>query len=274
MSIKNGKEIVDQIKKIKNDYEANLETNESIIQEKLSFLDRLNKLVTLILNDESISIYDVLTQENIEIWNIRRNTFKYKVKSFLTKNLSNSLYLLLLLTITAFLVSEALGFYAIDGILSTKTYVKAILTEVCFIFLSGYRSNTKVELVLVGALRVSIFCLMMFVITSQVLLDGTKDIGNTDSITEQVELIENQIKEKEKNIIYYRDVKKWSITTKQLIKDKDVLVNKLLELKQEQGKGSNSQVSKLIKYRMYGRAIFRIMLLFISVLITRRIFKF
>ena len=87
-------------------------------------------------------------------------------------------------------------------------------------------------------------------------------------------LITEKIKEKEKSIIYYRDVKKWPITTKQLIKEKDLLVKKLIDLKDQQAKGANVDVSDLIRYKAYGKAFFRVLLLFISILITRRIFSF
>jgi hypothetical protein len=138
-----------------------------------------------------------------------------------------------------------LDFYAIGDVVTTKTYVKAILTEVCFIFLSGYRSDSKLEMAGVGVLRTSIFCLMLFVITSKTFIDSSKNTGNTDAIASQVKLLEKQIEEKEKSIIYYRDVKKWPITTKQLIKEKDEMIKKLIKLKEEQAKGANREVSDL-----------------------------
>ncbi len=273
MTIRNGKEIANQIKKLRSDFEANIETEAEIVEEKLSFLDRLNKLVRLILDDDSISVYDALNEDNLKEWNKKRNNYWYRFKSFVFSNFKNSLYLLLLITITAFLVSEALGFYAIDGIVDTKTYIKAILTEVCFIFLSGYRTESKIGLVWVSVLRACIFSLMVFVISSQVLIQGTKEIGNVNSITQQITFIEEQIKEKEKNIKYFKEIGYKRNATRVTI-EKQELVKKLLELKQKQAEGSNKEVSKLVEYRMYGRAVFRILLLFISVLITRRIFNF
>ena len=272
--ISNGQKILDQIKKLQSEFEINSETPEEILEEKLSFLDRINKLIRLILNDDSLSVYDALNKDNLEKWKKSRSSKLYKVKSFILKYHKNFLYFLFLSTITGFLVSEALSFYTIGSAITAKTYVKAILTEICFIFLSGYRTVNKIELVFVGILRVCIFFLMMFVISSQVFIQGTTEIGNSDSISKQITLIEGQIEEKEKSIIYYRDVKKWALTTKQLIKEKDDLVKKLIELREKQGSGSSVEVSKLVEYRMYGRAIFRILLLFISVLITRRMFKF
>jgi hypothetical protein len=273
MTIRNGKEIVNQIKKLRSDFEANIETEEEIVREKLSFLDRLNKLVRLILDDDTISVYDALNEDNLKEWNKKRNNTWYRIKNFIFSNARNSLYLLLLITITAFLVSEALGFYAVDGVIGTKTYVKAILTEVCFIFLSGYRTETKIGLIWVGTLRACIFVLMMFVISNQVLLEGTKEISNTNTITQQIEFIEKQIEQKEKDIKYFKEIGYPKNATRVTI-EKQELVKKLILLKDKQAQGSNEKVSKVVEYRMYGRAAFRVLLLFISVLITRRIFSF
>ena len=267
--INNGKQILDQIKEIKSSYEAE-QVDEH--EEELSFLDRFNKLIRLILDDNSISVYQALDKESLERWNKKR--FSRFLKKLIIDNFRNVLYFLLLSTITGFLVSEALNFYSLDGIISTKTYVKAILTEVCFIFLSGYRASGKLQTVWVSVLRASIFCLMMFVISSQTLTIGTSTISEAEKIQDQVVLIEKQIAEKDKEIIYYRDVKNWPITTKQLIKEKDELVRKLVNLKEQQASGKNEDVSEVEKYKMYGRAAFRIILLFISILITRRIFSF
>lgn len=271
--VENGKEILKQIQIIRNDYEAHTETEEEVLQERLSFLDRVNRLIRLILNDDSSSIYDALNEDTIKEWQKRRQSKVYKIKNFLKNNGRKLLYFLLLVTITGFLVSEALGFYAVDGFISTKTYVKAILTEICFIFLSGYRTKTKIGMVWVGVLRACIFTLMMFVISSQVLIQGTKEIGNTDAIQQQIVVIEEQIKEKKKDIEFFRK-KNWPRNVARLTIEKKELANKLLDLKEQQAKGSNEKVSELVRYRMYGRASFRILLLFISVLITRRIFTF
>ena len=70
--MENNKEILRQIQTIRNDYEAHVETEEEILQERLSFLDRVNKLIRLILNDDSSSIYDALNENTIEEWHKRR----------------------------------------------------------------------------------------------------------------------------------------------------------------------------------------------------------
>lgn len=265
----NQKNILEKIRLFKNKFES---TEESEMEEEMSILDRLNEIIQDILQDNSLTIYTLLSPKTIEKWQGSR--FKRWIKNLIFNNAKNFLYLLLLITITGFLVSEALAFYAIDSVISTSTYVKAILTEVCFIFLGGYRASGTLETVWVSSLRVSIFCLMLFVISSETLLEGTKFVTNTNAIAEQIRLVEDQIAEKEKSIIYYRDVKKWPITTKQLIQEKNKLVEKLIELREKQAAGSNEEVSILVRYKSYGKAFFRVLLLFVSVLITRRIFKF
>jgi Ni,Fe-hydrogenase I cytochrome b subunit len=219
-----------------------------------------------------MSVYDAFSQGNLDKWKEKR--FVRRFKKLILNSYKNIFYFTLLASITGFLVSEAVEFYAIEGVISTKTYIKAILTEVCFIFLSGYRSDNKWQTAAVSILRTCIFCLMLFVITSKTFIDSSKNTGNTNAIVQQIIIVEKQIKEKEKSIIYYRDVKKWPITTKQLIKEKDLLVKKLIDLKDQQAKGANVDVSDLIRYKAYGKAFFRVLLLFISILITRRIFSF
>ena len=115
---------------------------------------------------------------------------------------------------------------------------------------------------------------MLFVITSETLIQGTKTVSNINVIDQQVKVLEEQIEEKKKTITYYRDVKKWPVTAKQFIKEKDELVQKLIKLKEKQAEGSNKEVSQLVQYKTYGKAFFRVLLLFISMLITRRIFRF
>lgn len=266
---KEKEEILEQISKIRESYTAKPVDIES---EEMSFLDRLNELVRAILGDDSASIYQALNRDSLEKWNKTR--YLRAVKKFFINNTQNALYFCLLATITMFLVSEALDFYAVKGLISTKTYVKAILTEVCFIFLSGFRSSGILQTLWVNSLRLSIFCLMAFVITSQTLVIGTKGGSESIAIQEQISIIETQVKEKTKEIEYYRDVKNWPLTTKKLIEEKSKLVDKLMVLKKAQQSGKNQSVTEIEKYKMYGKAVFRVLLLFISVLITRRIFSF
>jgi len=261
-------EIVKKIKDLRDSYKVELEDHE---EESLSFLDKINNLITSIFNDSTLSVYSVFSQENLDSWKKKR--LSRSIKGFLYNNVKNILYMTLLVTITAFLVSEALDFYSVEGLIDTKTYVKAVLTEICFIFLSGYRSEGKWQTAAVSVLRVGIFCLMLFAITSKTLINSSKVENTSNVIQQQVILLEEQIKEKKDTIKYYKD-KNWPVTTKQMIKEKDILLKKLIILKEKQTDGASTKVSRLIVYKSYGRAFFRVLLLFISILITRRIFTF
>jgi hypothetical protein len=262
-------EIIKKVKDIQSAYKAELEKTED---DSASFLDEFNDLIRIIFNDSSFTIYDAMDKQKLHDW--KNKSPSRKIKKILFSNVKNFFYFLLLVSITGFLISEALEFYSIDSVITSKTYVKAILTELCFIFLSGYRSNTKAQMISVGILRFCIFGLMLFVITSKTFMESTKNSSNTTAIQEQVRILEDQIKQKEENIVYYRDVKQWSNTAKQLIKEKDELVKNLMDLKQKQASGATVQISDLIRYKAYGNAFFRVLLLFISMLITRRIFSF
>lgn len=266
--ISNGQEILDQIKAMRSDYESR---SEDVVKEEESFLDRLNRLVQLILNDDSASIYPALNQDSLKEW--KKGKFKRWLKKTITSNYKNTFYFAFLVSITAFLVSEAATFYADGQTPDAKVYIKAILTEVAFIFLSGYKTSDWLSKVWVNALRAGVFSLMLFVISSQTLLSGTQFQGNTSAITQQVQILEDQIAAKEKTIQFYTD-KGWGNSVRKQTEEKDKLVTKLLELKEKQAAGSNEAVSQQIVYRSYGQAFFRVILLFISVLITRRIFVF
>jgi len=266
--LENGKEILQQIKNLKSDYQSELVDK---VEEEMELQDRINQLIQTILGDNSISVYETLDKDSLERW--KKNKFSRWIKRAITKNFRNTLYFMLLATITGFLVSEAVQFYAIEGMVDTKTWVKAILTEVSFIFLSGYRSSGTAQKMWVNILRGGIFGLMMFVISSQAIDTGTRTISENEGISKQVVLIEEQIKLKEKDIEYYKSIK-WPRNVTRSTIEKNELVDKLFKLKEEQTKGKNKDVSEIERYKMYGRAIFRILLLFISVLITRRLFTF
>lgn len=253
---------------MKSMYEARPEDQ---VEEEMSFLDKMNRLIQLILNDDSFSFYTALDRESIERWKKRRFS-RWLKKTFLA-NYKNTFYLTFLVSITAFLVSEAVTFYADGNIADFKTYVKAILTEVSFVFLSGYRATTLKDKIWVNTLRAGVFSLMLFVISSQTLMNGTQFDTNSKAIQEQIVILEKQIAEKEKTIQFYID-KGWGNNVRKHTEDKNKLVEKLLVLKEKQAEGSNSEVSQLVVYKSYGQAFFRIILLFISVLITRRIFVF
>ena len=266
--MKNDKDIVDKINKLRTGYQVELEDTQ---EETMSFLDEINDLIRKIFDDSSLSVYTVFSQENLDKW--KKSRFKRWIKNNIFKNVDRLFYFLLLITITGFLVSEALEFYSIDGVIETKTYVKAILTEVCFIFLSGYRSDNKITATAVGVLRVSIFCLMLFVITSKTFIDSQKNTSNTNVIAQQIVLLEEQIKQKQKDMDYYLQ-KDWPKNYSATRLEKENLTTKLIELKEKQAAGATQEISELIKYKAYGKAFFRVLLLFISILVTRRIFHF
>lgn len=263
-------DIVKQAEKIRKGYASVMADEE---EEQLTFLDEVNKLIRIIFKDTPADIYTILSQGELEKW--KKQKYKRTFKKFFSNiSIRNSLYFILLVTITAFLVSEALPFYAIAGVISTSTYVKAILTEISFIFLSGYRSNGTLEAVSVGVMRVAIFCLMLFVITSEVQMQGTAGIAKIDNISEQIIVLEKQVESKEKEIQFYMK-KNWGNNTRARILERDKLSEQLRELKERQIKeGASKEVSSLLKYKMWGKAAFRLILMFISVLVSRRLFKF
>jgi hypothetical protein len=266
--LNNGREILQHIKEMKADYKAQ---PADIVEEEMSFLDRLNRLVQLVLNDDSFSVYTALDKDSLEHWKKKR--FSRWLKKTFTFNPKNAFYFLFLVSITAFLVSEAVTFYADGNTADFKTYVKALLTEVSFIFLSGYKASDFVQKAWVNLLRAGVFSLMLFVISSQTLMSGTKFQTGSQAIQEQVVILEKQIAEKEKTIQFYLD-KGWGNNVRKQTEDKNKLVEKLLALKEKQAEGSNAEVSQLVKYKSYGQAFFRVLLLLISVLITRRLFSF
>ena len=266
--VNNGVEILQHIKDIKAKYHAE---PVDIVEEEMSFIDKLNRLVQLILNDDSFSVYTALEDSSLEKWKKKR--FSRWLKKTIVTNYKNSFYFVFLTSITAFLVSEAVTFYADGNMADFKTYIKAILTEVSFIFLSGYKASDWIQKIWVNILRAGVFSLMLFVISSQTIMGGTKFDTSSKAIQEQIQILEAQIKEKEKTIQFYMD-KGWGVNVRKHTDDKNKLVEKLIDLKDRQAEGSNAEVSKLVVYKSYGQAFFRVLLLLISVLITRRLFIF
>lgn len=262
-------DIVNSVDRIRKRFRSETDEPDKI---QMSFLDELNELVRKIFKDDPSDVYTVFTPEQLEKWKSRKlrrgvNRFFKKLATMRTA------YFILLVTITCFLVSEAVGFYTIGEIATTKTYIKAILTEICFIFLSGYRAIGKTQTALVGVLRTSLFCLMLFVISSDVTMKGISTISEIDKIQEKIEFVETQIDQKDEAIEFYRK-KDWGVNVRKQLDEKDKLVAELMELKNEQISGKNQDVSDQVMYQTWGRAAFRVILLLISVLITRRLFKF
>jgi len=264
------KELLKRAELIRQGYKS-IETDEE--EEQLSFLDELNALVRHILKGEPIDIYTLLTPEELEKW--KKAKFKRHVKRLLSKIFkSHFLYFILLATITVFLVLEALPFYATAGAIVGKTYLKAILTEVCFVFLAGYRSVGRVQTVLVSILRVSIFCLMLFVISSEVTLEGARDISKIENIAGRIARLEQQIDKTENDIERYKSIN-WPKNMTVSIRKREELEKEVQDLRlRQESEGASENVSQLIQYKTYGKAVFRLILMFVSVLITRRLWKF
>jgi hypothetical protein len=256
--------------KIRKGYASALEDEE---EEKLSFLDELNSLVRVILKDDPVDIYTLLTEAELKRW--KKARLRRHIKRLIsTISIRRILFFILLATITGFLVSEAVPFYAIGGAITAKTWLKAILTEVSFIFLSGYRSIGKLQVASVAVLRVAMFCLMLFVITSEVTLEGTKDISKIDNIATRIERLEKQISKTEVDIENYKKIK-WPKNMTMSIRKREGLEEQVQVLKERQEKeGASKEVANILTYKMYGKAAFRLILMFITVLITRRMFEF
>ena len=261
-------DLENQADRIRKGFSSITEDEEEV---SLSFIDEVNSLVRIILKDDPIDVYTLLTPQELSKW--RQQKIKRKIRNIVsTLSVRSILYFILLATITSFLVTEAVHFYS-EGEVTAKTWLQAILTEVCFIFLSGYRSDSMSQKFFLPILRASIFCLMLFVITSEITLKGTKDIGSIDSLSERITRLENQISSINKEIDYYRSVD-WKWRMAQSIKTRDELEKKIQELKEQQSSEGSKEVSSILQYKMYGKAVFRVILLMISVLITRRLFKF
>jgi hypothetical protein len=261
-------ELEKQAEKIRKGFVSVTEDEDEV---SLSFLDEINALARIVLKDDPIDIYTLLTPAELERW--RKAKFKRQIKKIISKfSFQFISYFILLSTITGFLVSEALPFYG-EGEITAKTWLQAILTEICFIFLSGYRADSGIQKLFLGVLRSSIFVLMLFVITSEITLKGTRDIDQIDNLADRIARIEKQIDSINKEIDYYKSIDwKWRMT--QGIKKRDELEKQVQELKEKQSESGTKEVSKLLQYKIYGKAAFRVILLMISVLITRRLFSF
>lgn len=264
------KELEQIAKRIQKGYASSLEDEN---EEKLSFLDELNELVRVILKDDPVDVYTLLTPEELSKW--KKAKFKRQISRTLKAlSIKKFLYFILLATITGFLVSEAVPFYALGATITAKTWLKAILTEVCFIFLSGYRADGWIETSLVSILRASIFCLMLFVITSETTLEGTKGISKIDNIAVRIERLERQIETTKSDIKMYREIN-WPKNMTTSIRKREELEQEVQQLKKRQeSEGASVEVAQILEYKMWGKGAFRLILMFISVLVTRRIFKF
>jgi len=246
--------------------------SENVDEEKVqeSFMGKMHELLQAIFGDDTEAAYDLLEHGDLKRW--RRNSWRRKLRAFFSEP-KKFFYLAMLAATVSFLVSEAVGFYAVGGVITAKTYVKAVLTELSFIFLSGYVASDRVTKWAVRGLTASVFCLMIFVISAQTVRDGISGSTESAHIASQIETLEKQVSQKQKLIEYY--IKKdWPRNASVTRLEKEKLVGKLLRLKDEQAAGKNKQLTDVERYKSYGKAFFRVVLLLINFLITRRIFKF
>jgi len=259
------KDILNQVDKIRKRYKTEFQDDENATE--MSFIGEVNHLIQKIFKDDPIDVYTALSDERLKEWHERKQKQWWR-----NLPITKIWMFLLLITITGFLVSEAVGFYAVDGIITAKVWIKAILTEVCFIFVSSYRAEGKLQTSMVTFARAGIFALMLFVISSEVTQKGFNQINEISVIDQKIELLEEQIEKKEKLVEFYIN-KGWGINAAKQEKEKQALVEELIKLKNEQINGKNESASSMILYNTWARAFFRIVLMFISVLISRKLFK-
>jgi len=265
MTIQDNEDILGSVESIRRRFKTEAKRDPDAV--KMSFLDEVNALVRKIFREDDVSVYDAFSPEMLEKWKRRR------LRRLLSKVNPHKIFLfLLLLTITGFLVTQALPFYALDGVISTSTWVQAILTEICFVFVSSYRAVGWFQTSIAYVARAGIFSLMLFVVSAEVLMQGTNQVNEINVIAQKIEIIQEQIKQKDDLIKFYRD-KGWGNSTKKQSDEKDALLKELLNLKNQQIEGKNQEVSDIVQYKTWGKAFFRVVLILMSVLISRRLFS-
>jgi len=260
----NDKQILESVERLRRRFKTEVKRDKDAV--KMTFLDEVNSLIRKVFHDSDTDVYDAFHPEFLEKW--KKRWFRRLLAKL---NFQKILIFILLMTITGFLVSEALPFYAVAGI-TASTWVKAILTEVCFIFVSSYRAIGKMQTAMITFARAGIFALMLFVISSEVTLDGINQVNEIDVISQKIEFIQEQIRQKDELIEFYKK-KDWGVNTRKQIDEKDKLVEQLIDLKNEQINGKNENASDLIIWKTWAKAFFRVVLMFISMLISRKLFK-
>jgi hypothetical protein len=267
------KKIIESAHRIKSKFKSEVLTDKD--EEEMSFLDDLDSHVKDLLGDESSDIYTVMDKEKLEKWKKQRKSFTGTLKRKLRTLASPwGFSAFLLAVIVIFLISEAAQFYALDGNITFYALWQAALTELAFIFLNGFRSSTKIQKFFVGGLRIGLFTLMTFVISSSAIRHGTNVGSEIDNIAQQITVLERQIEEKQKEMEYYISIN-WPRNATQARIERERLVERLLELKERQiSEERNEAVSSLVLYETYGQAAFRIILLLLSAVIARRLFRF
>lgn len=265
MATQDNQDILESVETIRRRFKSETKRDPDAI--KMSFLDEVNALVRKIFRDDDVDVYDAFSPGMLQKWKKRR------LRRWISKIDIRKIFLFsLLITITGFLVTQALPFYALDGVISTSTWVQAILTEICFIFVSSYRAVGWLQTSIAYVARVSIFALMLFVVSSEVLMQGTNQVNEINVIAQKIEIVQEQIKSKDELIEFYKS-KGWGNSAKKQSDEKDALVKELMKLKDQQIEGKNQEVSDIVQYKTWAKAFFRVVLILMSVLISRRLFS-
>ena len=111
-------------------------------------------------------------------------------------------------------------------------------------------------------------------ISSEVMIEGTKDISKIDNIAGRIVRLEEQIKKTEIDIERYRSID-WPKNMTTSIRKREELEKEVQDLRlRQESEGASESISSLLQYKIYGKAAFRLILMFVSVLITRRLWRF
>lgn len=248
-------ELEKKVESIRRDY---ITSTIDIKQENALLYHKIRDLVKSIFKDENVDVDHLFTEGEIRT---------RKMNSRITLAVQAAL----LISITAFMVIEAVAFYS-DGNPSGYSYFKAILTECCFIFMSAYRSDDFPEKYIAPIVRALLFTLMIYVISSGVITNFTMNSNNATVVDRRAEILESQIKDKQKTIDFYIS-KGWGNTTNRLVKEKDDLLRQLEKVQTDQQSGSTLTVMEAQKVKTYGNIAFRTLMLLVSYLISRRLFQ-
>jgi flagellar hook-associated protein FlgK len=103
-------------------------------------------------------------------------------------------------------------------------------------------------------------------------MQGTNQVNEINVIAQKIEIVQEQIKSKDELIEFYKS-KGWGNSAKKQSDEKDALVKELMKLKDQQIEGKNQEVSDIVQYKTWAKAFFRVVLILMSVLISRRLFS-
>ena len=246
------KELQEEIEKFRKDYKVSTIDQET---ETVSIIERINKILFLIFNDSSVTIENSLKGITFDKIAKRRKVLlslkRIAVFSFL-------------FSIVSFQIYESSSFYGSGA----YSIYKAILTELCFIYINQIRATTIINKVMVGTVRISIFILMLFVVSSEVITQSKTSINSNNMIDTRIEHLKEAIQEKNNTIEYYKK-RDWAISVNKHEKEKSELNSELNELQNRKISGENSEMNRIEEYKLYGHIAFRIILMVMVIIITR-----